>query len=98
MNYEDYKRRDLRLIILKSLAKHPGYQANSNVLAMEAEAFGHAVSRDVINTEIRKLSELGALTLREAGSVLVATLSLRGLEHVQAKTVIDGVLQPSPGV
>lgn len=98
MNFEEYRRQDLRLVMLKALSKYPGYQGNETILSVEADAFGHSVSRDVIRTEMRKLGELGAVTIREAGSVMVATLSLRGLEHVQAKTFIDGILQPSPSV
>lgn len=96
MNYQEHKTRDLRLVLLKSLSKQPGFKANETVLQIEAEAFGHACSRDVIRSEMRKLEELGAASLAEAGSVLVATLTRRGKEHVEAKTVIDGVNQPSP--
>lgn len=98
MQYSEHKTRDLRLVMLKSLSKQPGWKANETVLQIEAEAFGHACSRDVIRTEMRKLEELGAVAIGQAGSVLVATLTRRGKEHVEARTVIDGVNQPSPEV
>lgn len=97
MQYAEHMARDLRLVMLKSLAKHPAYSANDTILQMEAEAFGHSRSRDAIRTELRHLADVGGVTIKEAGTVIVATLTLKGLEHVQAKTVLEGVNQPSPG-
>lgn len=96
MDYHEFKMRDLRLVMLKTLARSPAYRANETVLQMEAEVFGHGYSRDVIRSELAKLRELGAVTFAELGSVLVATITRRGLEHCQGKTVIEGIYQPSP--
>ena len=98
MKYSDYVNRDLRLVLLKSLVQHKAFSANETILQMEAEAFGHARSRDAIRTELRFLEEAGAVFIKEVGSVLVATLTLRGKEHCDGRAVIDGVNQPSPGV
>jgi hypothetical protein len=97
MQYAEHMARDLRLVMLKSLSKHPAYSANDTILQIEAEAFGHSRSRDVIRNELRHLADVGGVILKEAGSVIVATLTLRGAEHVQGKTVLEGVNQPSPG-
>lgn len=97
MQYHEYASRDLRLVLLKALSKHPAYSANEVILQGEAETFGHARSRDAIRTELRFLAEVGAVILKEAGTVLVATLSLRGLEHTKGTAVLEGINQPSPG-
>ena len=41
------------------------------------------------------LAEIGAVTLTEAGSVLIATLTERGLDHVERRIILDGVKRPS---
>lgn len=97
MNYAEYAKLDLRLVLLRSLLQHKAYTANETVLQIEAEAFGHSRTRDAIRTELRFLEDAGAVLIQQAGSVLVATLTLRGKEHCEARTIIDGVSQPSPG-
>ena len=97
MHYSEYANRDLRLVLLRALAMHPAFSANEVILAGEAEAFGHARSRDAIRNELNYLAEAGAVTLKDAGTVKVASLTRRGLEHVQGKTVLEGINQPSPG-
>ena len=97
MKYSEFTNRDLRLVLLRSLSKHPAFSANEVILQSEAEAFGHSRSRDAIRTELHYLEEMGAVVLKEAGSVLVATLALRGSEHVRGLAIIEGINQPSPG-
>ena len=46
---------------------------------------------------MRTLAELGAVTLREAGTVLIATITRAGIDHVERRGIIEGVLRPSPG-
>ncbi len=96
MSYSDYLKRDLRLVLLRSLADQPGYVANDRILQIEANRFGLERSRDVIRAELRWLDEVGAVRLTDAGSVMVARLSRRGLEHVQGLTEIEGINKPSP--
>jgi hypothetical protein len=98
MKYTEFVIRDLRLVLLRSLLDHKAYSANETILQMEAEAFGHSRSRDAIRAELRFLEEAGAILIKDAGSVLVATLTLRGQEHCWGRLVIDGVNQPPPGV
>jgi len=95
-NYSAFMQRDLRLTILKSLAAQPGYTANETVLQHEAEAVGIKRPREVIRTEMRFLEGLGAIDLREFGSVLIGTLKQRGHDHVKALALLDGVNPPSP--
>ena len=73
-DFHDFARRDLRLTILKSLAMQPGFTGNEAILQFEAQAVGLTRSRDVIRTEMRHLENLGAIKVKEAGSVLVGTL------------------------
>lgn len=94
MSFSDYLRRDVRLVALRVLAEMPGYRANSSVLVNLLHQFGHTVTRDQIKTELRWLTEQGLLTVDEAGSVLVATLTERGQDVAEGRAVVDGVARP----
>lgn len=95
-NYGEYRTRVLRLTLLKSLSAAPGYRANEDILQEEAGAVGIEVSRAVIRSELTFLSEIGAITVKAVGSVMVATITLRGKEHVEGLTRLEGVNTPSP--
>ncbi|HOV02933.1 MAG TPA: hypothetical protein PLG99_00885 [Kaistiaceae bacterium] len=88
---------DVRLIILKALAAEVDYTLNETLLAAEMERFGHRKSRDYVRNELRFLEgEARAVTLTEAGTVLIATITRRGLDHVERRVVLEGVKRPSP--
>lgn len=96
MDYGNFRTRDLRLTLLKSLVLQPGFRANENILQAEASAVGIDVSRATVRTELNYLREVGAVTLTEAGSVVVATITLRGKEHTDGLTILAGVNTPLP--
>jgi hypothetical protein len=50
-----------------------------------------------VRTQLRKLEELDAVALVTAGSVMIATLKQAGLDHVERRSVIEGVARPSLG-
>ena len=97
MSYANFVAEDIRLIILRALATEVDYTLNENLLAAELDLFGHRKGRDYIRNELRWLeSEAGAITLREAGSVMIATLTQRGRDHVERRVALAGVKRPSP--
>lgn len=95
-DYEKYLAADARLIILRELSNQRGYALNETILSAVLDSFGHKRSRDWLRTQLRKLEELGAISLAEVGSVLVAKINSNGLDHVDMRTTIEGVAQPSP--
>ncbi len=94
MNYSDFLRHDQRLVLLRILLEMPSYKANSSVLANMLSQLGHSVSRDLVKTELRWLSEQGMLVLQEVASVLVATLSERGQDVAEGRSQVDGIARP----
>ncbi|MBA1271698.1 ArsR family transcriptional regulator, partial [Pseudomonas carnis] len=76
--FATFLREDYRLVILRLLAETTGYRANSSVLTMALDSFGHTLSRDQVKTEMHWLAEQGAVTVADVGPVLVATLTERG--------------------
>lgn len=98
MSYQNAVDQDVRLIILRALAGEQDYSINSSILTKALEEFGHKKSRSYVHNQLRWLqSEVSAVTLREVGSVLVATITRAGLDHVQMRTTLEGVDRPGPG-
>ena len=96
-SYSRHIEEDVRLIILRELSRQPAGRLNDTVLTRVVDDLGHTKSRDWIRTQLRKLEELGAITILQAGTVLVADLTKAGLEHVQRRSSIEGIARPSPG-
>jgi len=87
---------EARLIILRELAEQPGYSLNDAMLQEVLKTFGINRSRDWLAEELRWLADVGAVTLREAGTSKIALLSDKGRDHVEYRIVIPGVKRPSP--
>lgn len=95
MKFSEFDRRQLRLTLLQSLNEQSQLRTNDVVLQYEARQFGFERARDVIRQELRFLEQIGAVKLEQAGYVVVATLKLRGQEHVKGLTELEGVDRPS---
>jgi Fe2+ or Zn2+ uptake regulation protein len=92
--YADYLRHDIRLVVLRLLVEMTAYRANSSVLTMALDNYGHTLSRDQVKTELHWLAEQGALTLSDVGPVLVATLTERGQDIAAGRARIPGIKRP----
>jgi hypothetical protein len=93
-NFAEYLRHDVRLVILRVLVELPAYRANSSVLTMALERFGHAATRDQVKSELRWLEEQGLLSIDDIGAVLVATLTERGGDVARGRSKVPGVARP----
>ncbi|SOC27670.1 hypothetical protein [Stappia indica] len=96
MSFAEHVAADCRLIILRALAEETDQQLNETILVAILETFGHRKSREYVRTQLRRLAELDAVRLTEAGTIFVATLRRAGLDHVQRRALIEGVGVPSP--
>lgn len=96
MSYEQHLIEDARLVILKELSAQPAHSLNETIIVAVLDRFGHRRSRDWLRTQLRKLEDIGALTLVTAGSVFIATLKRAGLDHVERRAFLEGVARPSP--
>jgi len=97
MSFDRIVREEARLIILKALAAEVNNRLNSELLRLSLESFGIARTRDWVHAELGFLQDVGALTLTEAGTVRIAALTQRGMDHVLRTIAIDGVKRPSIG-
>ena len=94
-DYDSFMAEDARLVILKELAKQTSSSLNETILQKVLETFGHTRSREWVRTQMRKLEELGAVSLVAAGTVMIATLRQPGLDHIERRSLIEGVARPS---
>lgn len=92
--FAEYLRQDYRLVILRLLVEQTAYRANSSVLTMALDSYGHTLSRDQVKTELNWLAEQGALTLEDIGAVLVATLTERGQDIATGRARVPGIKRP----
>lgn len=98
MSYADYLEADARLVILKELANQPDGRLNDTIIGKALDDFAYNRSRDWMRTQLRKLEELGAVKLSEAGSVYIAVITQAGLDHVERRSFIEGVARPSRAI
>jgi hypothetical protein len=86
---------DARLFLLKELAQQGDARSNEIVLDRVLDTFGIRRSRDWVRTQLRALAELEAVRLDEVGGIMIATLRRAGRDHVERRSVIEGVSRPS---
>jgi len=95
MSMDTIIREQARLIILRALAAQIDETLNSDLMIEELRQFGIRKDRGWVHDEYRWLAERGAISLVEAGSLLVATLAEKGHRHARREAVIEGVRRPS---
>lgn len=96
MSALDIIRHEARLIMLRELATQANYSSNESLLQAMLETFGITKPRDWVREELRRMEDLGAVSLSMAGSVMVATATTKGLDHVERRLTIEGIKRPSP--
>jgi hypothetical protein len=97
MSMGDVIREHARLIMLRDLAEQPDGRWNSEALREDLE-LRWAINRPraFVHDELRWLEMMGAVTLVESASVLIASITQKGLDHVERRIRIEGVKRPSP--
>lgn len=94
--YEQHVTEAARLTILRALHEENDLRMNHSVLVTVLDTFGFRKSQEWVRTQLRRLEDLGAVTINEVGTVLVATLTTAGAEHVERRVFIEGIKRPSP--
>lgn len=98
MDMDTIIREDARLVILKALADDASETLSSSFLMPVLQTYGIRKDRAWLHDELKYLKEMGAITLIDANSVLIATLTEKGHRHVRREIEIAGVKRPSrPG-
>lgn len=91
-------REEGRLIILRALAEQANESLSSSLLEPVLARFAIHQDRPWIHQQLEYLRNMDAITVVDAGSVKIATLTELGRRHVDRHIAIEGVKRPSrPG-
>ena len=94
VNLAEAVAREVRLKILRVLAQQTDGRLSDIMLKQYLDIYGYRRDRDWIRTQMRKLADLGAVSLHEADEVLFARIEAPGRDHVEERSVIEGVMRP----
>lgn len=87
--------REARLAILKALSQQTDERLSDVMLKQVLDIYGYRRDRDWVRTQLRKLADLGAVSLTEAGEVLFARLEPPGRDHLEERSILVGVMRPT---
>lgn len=95
--FADYRREELRLVLLRLLSEQPGRQANSSTLHAGLQFVRIIVERHEVIEALRFLQTHQLVELEQLGGFngeLYGTkLLMRGVEVVRGHLAIDGILE-----
>ena len=96
-SFTEHFAEDRRLVILRVLAKAPAFTANEYLVQSAIAAYGHAVSRDLVRTDLAWLAEQGLVTVERVHTTHVARMTARGDDVQAGRATVPGVKRPLPG-
>lgn len=96
MSFADHLIEDRRLVLLR-LLKEAGGTANDSPLHYGLQQIGHrrGLTREVVRTELEWLKQRRLVNLEMVGTMMVATLTERGLNVAEGHERVEGVKQLS---
>ena len=85
-----------RCVILKGLRLEHNGALSDSMLMRVLEEFAINKDRYYLHTQLQWLQDQArAVTLRQAGTALIATLTEQGEAHLSRKSLIKGIQEPS---
>lgn len=93
--YDEHLTQDARLVILRALNDQPDGRLNESIISVVLETFAHRRSREWVRQQLRFLQDMGAVRNTEAGTVLISEITRNGVDHVERRTILEGVKRPS---
>ncbi|MBB4955571.1 hypothetical protein H4S14_003610 [Agrobacterium vitis] len=96
IDYTKKIRDDARLIVLRALSEQTNDTLASNVIQDAVlPVFGIRQDRPWVHLQLDYLANLGAISLINAGTVKVATLTKLGKRHLDRDIALEDVTRPS---
>jgi len=86
---------EARLYILKELAQQPDGRLSIMLIKRVLDSYELRRDRDWIETQLRKLETLGAVTIGGRDKVLIARLERPGRDHIEERSFLAGVMKPA---
>ncbi|MES2987665.1 MAG: hypothetical protein V4808_07150 [Pseudomonadota bacterium] len=95
MSFSDLVAADARLCILKELSKQTDGRLNDLTLLRVLDAYGFRRPQNWVRTQLRALDALDAINVTDAGTVMIASLTKLGRDHVERRQIVEGITRPS---
>lgn len=83
-----------RLVILQALAREFNGHLREGLLQKAVDVYLLPRSIDWVRTQLRKLEELGGVTITEDNGRMIAGITTAGRDHVDRRSPIEGVAWP----
>lgn len=96
MTYTEQIRAHLRLAILQTLQRAPGYGLHEYLVLERVRALGLGSTVDTLRTEIDWLAEQGLVERAELEAAYVPRLTGRGADVAEGLAAVPGVARPRP--
>ncbi|MEO0496910.1 MAG: hypothetical protein AAF141_06000 [Pseudomonadota bacterium] len=94
--YAEHYNANARLIILRALAEQTDYRLNDSLLLQVLNSFAINKGKGFLRAQLQWLQDEGScVKIHEIGTAVIAELSATGLDHVEKRIVVPGVLRPS---
>lgn len=90
----DIIREEARLVILTALRSEFNHALAENGLQLALDMAGINKPREWLREELRYLDRLEAVKLVREGSVVIAELTRKGIEHLERRLIIEGIKRP----
>lgn len=94
-DFQRILREEARLIILKALGEQTNETLSSSMIEDILPNFAIRQPRPWVHQQMGYLHEMGAISVRDAGTVKIGTLTDLGRRHLDRDTFIEGVKRPS---
>lgn len=94
-DFQRILREEARLIILKALGEQTNETLSSSMIEDILPNFAIRQERPWIHQQMSYLQDMGAITIRDAGTVKIGSLTNLGRRHLDRDTTIEGVKRPS---
>ncbi|MEL7719935.1 hypothetical protein AAG598_07830 [Citromicrobium bathyomarinum] len=85
---------ELRLRILRQLENQDDRTLSIITLKRFLDALGYRRDRDWIERQLRKLSQIGAISIIQVGGTIYARIEEEGRDHLEERTILPGVMRP----
>jgi len=96
IDYTEMMREEARLVILKELSIQPNESLSSSMMEPALRTFAIYQERPWIHLQLDFMANMGAITVLNAGSVKIASLTDAGWRHLRREQFIEGIKRPSP--
>ena len=93
-DYKEHVEKRGRLVILQQIAAEFNGHLREELIQKALDVYLISRSIEWVRTQLRKLEELGAVTITEDDGKLIAKITRTGRDHIERRSALSGVAWP----